>query len=188
MTDASFQAREAKYGHLAERPRNTLNGDEARSAAFLEAEQRSRRNGVHRDENVTPTNVAKWVTAVRRLETLVAQLGRFPRETVPGEERTSAIWVRYQRREWDQLCGYQKDWLESIPGFYRDPLGEQADAQVANYNAVVEKINRAPKRTSDDPAEVRAARWATKQRMLYRQGKLPKHRVDELSELKYWSW
>ena len=188
MTDASFQAREAKYGHLAERPRNTHNGDEARSAAFLEAEQRSRRNGVHRDENVTPTNVAKWVTAVRRLETLVAQLGRFPRETVSGEERTSAIWVRYQRRKWDQLCGYQKDWLESIPGFYRDPLGEQADAQVANYNAVVEKINRAPKRTSDDPAEVRAARWATKQRMLYRQGMLPKHRVDELSELKYWWW
>jgi len=188
MTDAAFQAREAKYGHLVERPRNTLNGDKARSVAFLAAEQQSRRNGAQLDETITPTSVAKWVTAVRRLETLVAQLGRFPRETVSGEERTSAIWVRYQRRKWDLLCGYQKDWLESIPGFYRDPLGEQADAQVANYNAVVEKINRAPKRTSDDPAEVRAARWATKQRMLYRQGKLPKHRVDEESELKYWSW
>ena len=188
MTDASFQAREAKYEHLAEPPRNTPNGDAARSVAFLEAEQQSRRKGVHHDENVMPANVAKWVTAARRLETLVAQLGRIPRETVSGEERTSAIWVRYQRRQWDLLCGYQKDWLESIRGFYRDPLGEQADAQVANYNAVVEKINRAPKRTSDDPAEVRAARWATKQRMLYRQGMLPKHRVDELSGLKYWWW
>ena len=188
MTDASFQAREAKYGHLARRSGNTLNGDEVRSVAFLEAERRSRRNDVHRDENVTPTNVVKWVTVARRLETQVTQLGRFPPETVAGDGRVSAVWVRYQRRKWNSLCSYQQDWLEGIPGFYRDPLGEREDAQVANYKAVVYKVNRAPKRTSDDPAEVRAARWATKQRMLFRQGKLPKHRVDELSKLKYWWW
>ena len=188
MPDASYQARKAKYGQLAGHPRQTLNADDARSAVFLAAEQQSRRNGAPRDEIVTPANAAKWVTAARHLETLVAQLGRFPHETVPGAERASAIWVRYQRRQWDSLCHYQRDWLESIPGFYRDPLGEREDAQVANYTAVVEQINRAPKRTSDNPAEVRAARWATKQRILYRQGKLPKHRVDELSELKYWQW
>ena len=56
---------------------------------------------------------------------------------------------------------------ESIAGSYLDPIGKQADARVAGYKAIVDKVNPAPKRTSDDPAEVRAARWDTKQRILY---------------------
>lgn len=188
MTDASFGAREAKYSYLMDRPRLTVSDDESRSAIFLAADQKGRRNGMCHDEIATRKNTAKWVNAAFRLEILMAELKRSPRESVSAAERVSAVWARYQRRRWDSLCSYQKDWLESMPAFSRDPLGELADAQVANYVAVVEKINRAPKRSSDDPGEVCAARWATKQRMLYRRGTLPKHRVDEFSELKYWWW
>lgn len=195
MVDAAFQARESKFGQLAERPLRALTDDERQSVAFLEAERRMRGHDSKRNEIVNHTNADRWVTAALRLEVLLSRLGRFPRQNsrlpsaaISVEERTSANWVRYQRRRWDTLCSYQRDWLESIPGFYRDPLGELADAQVDNYTRAANQVGRKPKRSSDDKEEVRAAQWETKQQMLYRQGKLPKHRVDELSKLKYWRW
>lgn len=195
MADAAFQARESKFGELAERPFRTLNNDERQSVAFLEAERRIRRHDSQRNEIVKLTSMERWMAAALHLEVLTSRLGRFPRQNsrlpcaaISSEERTSANWVLYQRRRWGTLCSYQKHWLESIPGFFLDPIGERADAQVENYTRVANRVVRAPTRTSDDKEEVRAARWATKQRMLNRQGKLPKYRVDELSKLKYWWW
>lgn len=195
MADLAFQARETKFGPLAERPLGILNDDERRAVAFLEAERRIRGHESQCNEIVKLTNVDRWVAAARRLEVLFSRLGRFPRQNrrlprpaISDEERTSANWVRYQRTWWGTLCRYQKDWLESIPGFFLDPIGEQADAQVGNYTKVANRVGRAPKRTSDERDEVRAAQWQAKQKILYREGKLPKHRVDELSKLPYWRW
>jgi hypothetical protein len=195
MSDAAFQARESKFGPLAQGPLRTLNDDERRAVAFLEAERRIRRHESQRDEDIKLTNVDRWVAGARRLEVLISRLGRFPRQNrrlpraaISDEERTSANWVRYQRRWWGTLCNYQRNWLESIPGFLLDPVGERADAQVENYTRVATRVGRAPKRTSDERDEVRAAQWQAKQKMLYREGKLPKHRVDELSKLPHWRW
>lgn len=143
----------------------------------------------------TPRRIANWLAKLSALENFVRREGRSPRRNArqsrtqvdSGEERL-ANWVRQQRRSAATLCEYQRARLECVPGFSWAPKEDAWNDQFERHREFAATAGHAPSLRSHDQIERRLASWARTQGSRYREGKLEKHRVDELISIPYWRW
>lgn len=135
---------------------------------------------------------AKWVENVQTLHHYVRMNG-WPHRQVHHDnsdltEQRLVNWVREQRRRPDALCTYQRERLLVIPGYSWTPLDDAWDDKVDDYTRFIISRGRRPARRSSDKRERSLATWAANQRTRHRQGRLPKHRVDDLAKIPNWRW
>lgn len=158
------------WAGLASRPPWTLNADEERSVGFHLAAQ-SPQAGAPRTRN--------WLQKHRQLREFVTRNGFLPRERTEADvnERVLESWVRRQRTYEGQLCTYQREAMDSIPGFDWDPLGEAWEARFYELADRLELHGRWPSHHSADPSERKLGVWVRHQRRMLRAGKLRAERL-----------
>ena len=185
----------ADYATLALRPLAALTPDHRRSLLFYRGELALIAHTPPPPQ--TPIQVIRWLQAVAELEAFIARERRWPRENrrldpaaITAEERHLATWVRTQRTAADGglRCDYQRRRLACVPGFHLHPHAEQWCRHVTEYQHFTDTHRRAPLLRSDDPTERRLARFAAKQRLAYRRGRLSPDRIATLERLDFWSW
>jgi hypothetical protein len=142
--------------------------------------------------------VARWIVNLHTVEAFTFREGDLPRENnrapqrlTSSESRRLARWLRYQRqalRAGDFRCTYQRRRLECIPGFTATPPDDQWDGQFVAYHRFLEANGYTPRERSDDEDEARSARWAVRQRLLFRRGNYDPDRAEALSRLNSWTW
>jgi len=140
--------------------------------------------------------IRRWNLTVNAVEAFVAEHGEHPRRHRHTPKSALGIpevrlhdWVRRQRRTCVELSSYQVARLEQIPGFSWEPLEEAWDRNAAAYAAFVERHHRRPSiRAAAGTVEHRLGVWVNNQRAAERHGRLPYHRVRELSDLPLWIW
>jgi hypothetical protein len=127
----------------------------------------------------------KWFHNLKRLQTWVERHEGLPRTfgaDREDEERELGTWIRTQRVAWASRTDAQRALLESIPGFFYEPLEEKWDDQEAAYDAFVNERGRRPHRDSPDPREKRLAHWFDHQ-VARRKTNLEHRRRVELAEI-----
>jgi hypothetical protein len=140
--------------------------------------------------------VRRWNINANAVEAFLAEHGQYPRRLPHQPKPALGIpevrlhdWVRRQRRTWAELSSYQVARLEQIPGFSWEPLEEAWDRNAAAYTAFVEQHHRRPSiRAATGTVEHRLGVWVNNQRAAERHGRLPYHRIRELSDLPLWVW
>ena len=140
--------------------------------------------------------IRRWNINANAVEAFVTEHGEYPRrhphQPKPALGLTEVRlhdWVRRQRRTCAEMSAYQVARLEQIPGFSWEPLEEAWDRNAAAYAAFVEQHHRGPSiRAVAGTVEHRLGVWANNQRAAKRHGRLPYHRVRELSDLPLWIW
>lgn len=157
------------------------------------AVDRSIENGdVPEDPSV---RIRTWISNVRLLEHEIAHRGSMPplnQQDAGGEmadEVRRVIWWKA-----DQLrpatrrhhCSYQTRRLEGLTGFSWSPLDDRWDAQLELYK-VFAKARHAPKYRAGG-ADRHSARWAQRQRDLYRRHALDLTRISRLEATGLWTW
>jgi hypothetical protein len=185
----------ADYAALALRPSAALTLDHRRSLLFYRCELALLAHTPPPPE--TPIRGIRWLQTLTALEAFIARETRWPRENrrldraaITPEERLLATWVRTQRTAADEgvRSDYQLRRLACVPGFHLHPLAEQWFRQVTEYRHFTSAHRRAPLLSSADPTERRIARFAAKQRLAYRRGRLPPERIATLERLEFWTW
>jgi hypothetical protein len=185
----------ADYAALALRPPAALTTDHRRSLLFYRCELALLAHIPPPSQ--TPIRVLRWLQTLTVLEAFIARERRWPRENrrldraaIAAEERDLATWVRTQRTAADEgvRCDYQLRRLACVPGSHLHPLAEQWHRQVTEYRHFTGAHRRAPLLRSDDPTERRSARFAAKQRLAYRRGRLSPDRIATLERLQFWTW
>jgi hypothetical protein len=185
----------ADYATLALRPSAALTPDHRRSLLFYRGELAMLAHIPPPSQ--TPIRVLRWLQTLTVLEAFIARERRWPRENrrldpaaITAEERQLATWVRTQRTAADEgvRCDYQLRRLACVPGFHLYPLAEQWFRQVTEYRHFTSAHRRAPLLRSADPTEGRIARFAAKQRLAYRRGRLSPDRIATLERLEFWTW
>jgi hypothetical protein len=140
------------------------------------------------------SKIRRWNLTVNALESFVTEHGQYPRRHPNSSKPALGIqevrlhdWVRRQRRTCADLSTYQVVRLEQIPGFSWEPLEEAWDRNATAYTAFVEQHHRRPSiRAAAGTVEHQLGVWANNQRAAERHGRLPYHRVRELSDLPLW--
>ena len=185
----------ADYATRALRPPTALTPDRRRSLLFYRGELALLTHTP--PPTLTPIRVIRWLQTLAALEAFIAQETRWPRENrrldraaITAEERHLATWVRTQRTAADGgvRCDYQLRRLACVPGFHLHPLAEKWYRHVTEYQHSTDTHRRAPFLRSDDPTERRLARFAAKQRLAHRRGRLCPDRIATLERLDFWSW
>lgn len=185
----------AHYRRLAAAKASTLTADETRSLVYFRAE-----GAIAADPDLyaeAKDRVTVWVLNAQRVDTFLRENGVLPRRNSgrplpPGasEERRITWWLEDQRRPSAQYrqCSYQRERLGAFPGIDIRPQDQRWDDRLENYEGFIRIEGRAPLVRSEDPDERSLARWATKQRQLYRRKALPEERVTALRALPIWTW
>ena len=159
--------------------------DTRRSVQFYLAEMAD-------EDTMAGPRIVKWVENVQVLHHYVRVNGWPHRSVRPdGSDVTRqrlVNWVREQRRRPGALCTYQRERLLAIPGYTWAPLDDAWDNKVDDYTRFVASRGWRPSRRSVDKRERSLATWAANQRTRNRQGRLPKHRVDDLIKIDVWRW
>jgi hypothetical protein len=179
------------YQVLVDRPDSTLTDDERRSKGFLLAD-RALLAGIP----VTGQKGA-WVRHLQEYESIrdgqwwPRQNARRP-ETHSTRERELAEWFRRQRRAArdGRLCSYQLERLQNlhIP-FALSHSDYLWGIKLQTYRLFLKRRHALPRQTAElNPIEASIARWAARQRYLYRKGRLPEERAAALEALPIWSW
>ena len=185
----------ADYATRALRPPTALTPDRRRSLLFYRCEQAMLAGTPFPPQ--MPARVIQWLQTLAALEAFIARETRWPRENrrldraaITAEEHHLATWVRTQRTAANGgvRCDYQTRRLACTPGFHLHPLADQWHRQVTVHQHFTTAHRRAPLLRSDDPTERRLARFAAKQRLAYRRGRLSPHRIATLERLDFWSW
>ncbi|GAB3034619.1 hypothetical protein GCM10027052_10520 [Parafrigoribacterium mesophilum] len=187
--DDDLQSHFAKWSSLASDESDESDDDLVRSLRLYSGES-------NRDAfNALGVRQRNWLANVRALHQFVDSRGRLPHRTWRGRKDSADAaeehlvnWLREQRRHSQSLCTYQRDRLEAIPGFEWSPKEEAWDRKVDDYRAFVIEHDRRPSLSSGSRAEQQLAVWERNQRMAQRDGRLPKHRVDEAGALPGWRW
>ena len=171
---------------------DTRNNDEIRSVRYFNVDW-----ALDEDRTVTEPSprIRHWVVQARRLEQFISDAGRMPVENrrkaafeLSVEERTLARWKADQLRAARRgtLSTYQIRRLEGLDGFRWAPLDAKWDKNFSRYEAIV--AARQPPRYRAGGAEREVARWAQRQRALYRRGALPQSRTEQLEATRFWTW
>lgn len=185
----------AEYAELDRQEPSRLTPDQRRSLVYYRHELELKRRTP--SDSPAPVRVAKWFAGLIALENFVALERRWPRENnradaeeFSDEERRLAIWVRTQRSAIDQgrRCEYQIRRLACVEGFRLRPLQDRWNHQLLEFHRFTDLHHRAPLLRSIDFIERSLAAWAAKQRFAYRNGTLPRRRIETLGHLDYWSW
>jgi hypothetical protein len=187
---AGFNILHADYVTLA--ASGAKSEDDVRSLRFFEVD-------LARDEdriaNEPSHRVGAWIDKVRRLELFISAEGRAPvenrrkeRSTVSAEERTLSQWKADQLRAAHRAppCTYQLRRLEGLVGFRWAPLDDRWDDNFTLYEAFAE-VRQAPRYRAEG-VERCVARWAQRQRDLYRRGALTQKRIQRLEATRFWTW
>lgn len=187
--DDDLQSLFAKWSSLASELSGESGGDLARSLRLYSGET------ISETFNAMGARQRNWLANVAALHRFVDSRGRWPHRnwrqragTPDALEERLVNWLREQRRHYSSLCTYQRERLEAIPGFEWSPEEEAWDRKVDGYRAFVAMHGRRPRVSSRNGEERRLAVWAGNQRVAHREGRLPKHRVDELGRLPGWRW
>ena len=145
------------------------------------------------DQAAAPTlgvRQRNWLRNVAALHAFVHDRGRWPhriwRQGASGADSGDEHlinWLREQRRHNRSLSAYQRERLEAIPGFEWNPREDAWDRQIDGYRTFLTEHDRRPRVSSKNKTERQLAVWANNQRMARREGRLPKHRIDELNKL-----
>ena len=189
-----FQSLEAYYTALASTtPSDREDLDERIKSLRYFAVDRSIKNGDVPDD--PSVRIRTWISNVRLLEHEIAHRGSMPTlnqlDEVRGidDEARRVIWWKV-----DQLrpatrrhhCNYQIRRLEGLAGFSWSPLDDRWDAQLELYKGFA-KARHAPRYRAGG-ADRQSARWAQKQRDLYRRGALDQMRISRLEASGLWTW
>lgn len=178
-----------EYSTLAGQDRRRQTADQARSLQYFHDEMASSGDG-----SAPRARTIRWVYTVKSVDAFVTSAGHLPRENnrlpkleIDPREQALADWIRYQRRPASRAlhCEYQRRRLECLLGFSWDPLGDQWDAQFAQFTRFVGEFHRAPRYRAEDATERTIAAWAAKQRHFLRSGTLPEDRVRKLRNLAF---
>jgi len=166
--------------------------DEIRSLRYFEVDQARNEDRI---TNEPSPRICDWIDRVRRLELFISVERRLPVENrrrrgsdVSDEERILSRWkadqLRAARRS--PLSTYQIRRLEGLDGFRWAPLDDRWDEHLNLYQAFA--AARQPPRYRAGGTEQEVARWAQRQRDLYRRGALPQTRIDRLEGTGFWAW
>ena len=185
-----------EYARIAQVNPRSRDNDQTESLRFYHAELAvTRKPHEHADST---DHVVRWILNIHSVEAFTSQHGDLPRENnraakslVAPESKRLARWLRYQRhavRAGDLRSTYQTRRLECLPGFTATPPDDGWDSQFAAYVRFVEGHGHAPRERSGDVREARSARWAVRQRLLYRRGTYDTGRAKALARLSSWTW
>jgi hypothetical protein len=185
----------AEYQELGRLDPAMLTADQRLSLRYFQAEIAAPEGA--RVIAVGTDRVSRWIRNLIDLEHFIRRERRWPRENnrLPAtgfapNEQLLASWVRTERRPATapRRCTYQRRRLDCVAGYSLHPLDARWDTRLGAYRAFTITEHRAPRLRSADPHERRAARWAAKQRLRYRQGNLPQRRISALDQLPFWAW
>jgi len=143
-----------------------------RSLAFHEADRSGR---------PVPRRIERWVKTCSACESFIAQAGRLPTYAADSTsvEYALARWIARQVRDPD-LCIYQVERLELIPGFSWATRLDRWRQRLADVEMFYTAFDRLPARSSQLPAERSLALWFARQRQRMARGELPHSQVDAL--------
>lgn len=168
------------------------NHDEILSLRYFEVDQARNED---RAINEPSPRIRNWIDRTRRLELFINVEGRLPVENrrrplsdVSDEERILSRWKADQLRAARRppLSTYQIRRLEGLDGFRWAPLDVRWDEHLNLYQAFA--AARQPPRYRAGGREQQVARWAQRQRGLYRRRALPQTRIDRLESTGFWTW
>ncbi|PZT86047.1 MAG: hypothetical protein DI630_35510, partial [Gordonia sp. (in: high G+C Gram-positive bacteria)] len=96
-----------------------------------------------------------------------------------------ADWLTYQRRRYDrgELCLYERQRLEALPGFSWAPLLEGWERRLEECDTFLRMHRRAPRLRSADPSERGLAEWIKRQRARRQAGRLSESQLHALAYL-----
>jgi hypothetical protein len=187
---AGFDKLQPEFTELAATRAKT--DDDVRSLRYFEVDQ-ARNEG--RITNEPSPWILDWIDRVRRLELFISVNGRLPVENrrrpdseISDEERVLSRWKADQLRAARRgpLASYQIRRLEGLDGFRWAPLDDRWDEHFDRYRAFA--AARQPPRYRAGGTEQEVARWAQRQRGLYRRGALPQTRINRLEGTGFWAW
>jgi hypothetical protein len=188
---AGFEQLRAEYTTLAATAK-VKTDDDVRSLRYFEVDRALEEGRIPAESS---PRVHDWVDKVRRLEAFISTEGRMPVENrrkdhseVSDEERTLSRWkadqLRAGRRTRPSI--YQIRRLEGLEGFSWAPLDDRWDRQLVLFAAFVDARTAPQYRAGGTQRQV--ARWAQRQRDLYRRGALTQTRIDRLEATGFWTW
>jgi len=186
----------AEYAQLRRLGSDELTDDQARSLSYFVRELQLR-DARPSDAAPVPDDITTWIQNVFALEDFVARVRRMPREnrrlqagSISAEEKALTRFIRAQRRRFTEarLCTYQERRLAAIEGFSFHPNDDRWFEHFREYRKFTVENRRVPRYRSDVDGERALAAWAAKQRLAYRQGRLPRERVTALNRVAFWTW
>ena len=166
--------------------------DDVRSLRYFEVDQARNEDRITTEPS---PRILDWIDRVRRLELFISVNGRLPVENrrrpdseISDEERVLSRWKADQLRAARRgpLASYQIRRLEGLDGFRWAPLDDRWDEHFDRYWAFA--AARQPPRYRAGGTEQEVARWAQRQRGLYRRGALPQTRIVRLEGTGFWAW
>jgi hypothetical protein len=188
---AGFQKLRTEYAKLADTT-EAKSDDDIKSLRYFEVERALEDGHIVAEPS---RRIRDWIDKVRRLEAFVEREGRMTVENrrkdsseITGDELTLGRWKADQLRaaRHTPLSTYQIKRMESLQGFSWAPLDDRWETQFARYAAFA-IVKRAPRYRASG-AEKETARWAQKQRDLYRRGALAQTRIERLEATGFWTW
>lgn len=142
-------------------------------------------------EEPTAAAATRWLTRLNEVERFLSTNQRWPNWShnnadlgTRGREGSLHGWVKRQRERSraGQLCAYQEERLECLPGWDPNPRHTAWTAMYTAYREFVHRTGRAPRR-GENVEETRLARWAAKQKVREADGNLTHAQVNLLKQL-----
>lgn len=133
---------------------------------------------------------ARWRERYAQLLDFQARTGRLPRESGKDlliGETAVAGWLRYQRRRAlrGSMPAWQRGLLSQVPEFSWRPSTDQWQQHYRRLRRFLQVEGRVPRYRSAIASERELAGWVSKQRHLYRRGRLSSERVTALRRLPF---
>lgn len=188
---AGFEQLRAEYMQLAAMTKAKTD-DDVRSLRYFEVDRALEEDRIPAEPS---PRIHHWVDKVRQLDAFITIEGRMPVENrrkdhseVSDEERTLSRWKADQLRAARRTrpSTYQIRRLEGLEGFSWTPLDDRWDTQLVLFEAFADARTAPQYRAGGTQRQV--ARWAQRQRDLYRRGALTQTRIDRLEATGFWTW
>jgi hypothetical protein len=180
----NLQALWDTYRELAAHPAVDLTHDERAGVVYFLADSGQ--------DDEPDGYVARWIDRIRAVESFRAADGRLPRADshrprADTEEQSLVDVLSYFRQVGiaGGYCTYQRQRLETIPGFSWRPRADAWHDTLTAHQQFWAEEGRAPRRRSPESDEVRLGRWVAQQRTLYREGRLEPARETALRSARY---
>ena len=188
---AGFEQLRAEYMQLATTTKGRT-ADDVRSLRYFEVDRALEEGRIPAEPS---PRILDWVDKVRRIDAFITVEGRMPVENrrkdqseVSDEERSLSRWKADQLRAARRTrpSTYQIRRLEGLEGFSWVPLDDRWDRQFALFEEFADARTAPQYRAGGTQRQV--ARWAQRQRDLYRRGALTQTRIDRLEATGFWTW
>lgn len=132
--------------------------------------------------SVSAHRITTWLDVIEAIEAQSSPTGDDDSIIALGP-RAASNFLTHQRRRRSNLCRYQTERLELLPGFSWAPLDAAFVRRLAELQAYMNEHGRRPRLKSDDTAERSLARWVRHMRDRDNQGQLSETASAALREL-----